>query len=98
GGGRGDAALRRRLSPRAARRAHARRSRRRRQGRPHPSGRGAVLPRARRRGAKGGVTSRTAPSESLVVSTSELFDRTTHGRRRLRGDNDTVRPYGRNEE
>jgi len=32
------------------------------------------------------------------VSTSELFDRTTHGRRRLRGDNDTVRPYGRNEE
>ncbi len=49
------AAVGARLSPRAARRPHARRSRRHRQGRPRASGRGVVLPRARRRGATGGM-------------------------------------------
>jgi magnesium chelatase family protein len=50
------AALRARLSPRAAGGAHARRPRRRRQGKPRASRRGAVLPRARRRGPPRGVT------------------------------------------
>jgi magnesium chelatase family protein len=45
-----------RLSPRAAGRAHARRSRRRRASRPRTPGRGAVLPRPRRRGAPRGVS------------------------------------------
>src|SRR5262249_51516851 len=43
------------LSSRAARGAHARRSRRRRHGRPRASGRSAVLSRARRRGAARGL-------------------------------------------
>jgi magnesium chelatase family protein len=47
-----------RLSPRAARRPHAGRSRRRRKSRPRASGRSAVLPRARRRSAAGGVKAR----------------------------------------
>ena len=51
-----DAAFGARLSPRAARRAHARRSRRHGEDRPRASRRGAVLPRARRRGAPGGLS------------------------------------------
>ena len=50
-----DAALRPRLSPRAARRPHAGRSRRRRQSRPRSSRRGVVLPGAGRRGAARGL-------------------------------------------
>jgi YD repeat-containing protein len=42
--------------PRAARRAHARRPRRRRERRPHPLGRGTVLSDAHRRGAARGVS------------------------------------------
>jgi MoxR-like ATPase len=44
-----------RLSPRLARRPHASRSRRRRECRPRAFGRGAILPRARRRSAARGV-------------------------------------------
>jgi magnesium chelatase family protein len=50
-----DAALGARLPSRAAGCAHARRSRRRRQSRPHASGGGVVLPRACRRGPARGV-------------------------------------------
>ena len=52
---RGDAAVGARLSPRAARRPHAGRSRRRGKNRPAASGRSAVVSRARRRCAAGCV-------------------------------------------
>ncbi len=46
--------------------AHARRPRRRRKGRPHPPRRGAVLPRARRRGAPRRLIRRSTPIASRV--------------------------------
>jgi magnesium chelatase family protein len=87
-----DAALGARLSPRAARCPHARRSRRRRQSRPRASGGGLVLSRARRRGAAGGLArSCSAPCSMQSARCSPLgrdlarpvaVDRAAHADRR----------------
>ena len=76
-----DAALGARLSPRAARRAHARRSRRRGENRPRASRRGAVLSGAGRRGAPRRVNCSRQPLAFRTSSARSAAPRSRSGSR-----------------